>query len=316
MALLARFIVLVPLVFSIVSAVLAALALFAGHEKGFMEDYDIARLNVSRIGYNLVDFGNDEENNQDTEEDEDDGGFFDDIVDGAEDAVDDLQDSVQDQLNELGNAAADELAEALGLNEWYSMHVMTVCQGLYKPESNNLNISHCNNTAPEDAFNIEEMLSEELELGPVDITLQDLNFPTEIQDQLDTINDALLALFVLYVLGIAFSGIGVFTAALAFFFPTKRTLVLVNVAVIGIAMLVLLVGSIVVTVAVTEGVDQINDIGEEVGVNIERGDNFLAITWAAAALTVVSFIVWCVQLCNVWREGKRIRAARRSKSSI
>lgn len=262
-----------------------------------------------------MDFGNDEENNQDAEEDEEDGGFFDDVVDSAEDAFDDLQDTVQDQLNELGNAAADEFAEALGLNEWYSLHIMTACQGLYEPESNNLNISYCNNTAPEEAFNIEEMLSEELEMGPVDITLEDLNFPPEIQDQLDTINDALLALFVLYVLGIAFSGLGVFTAALAFFFPTKRTLVLVNVAVIGIAMVVLVAGSIVVTVAVTEGVDQINDIGEDVGVEVERGDNFLAITWAAAGLTLVSFIVWCVQLCNVWREGKRSRAARRSKSS-
>lgn len=51
MAVLARFIVLIPLVFSIVSAVLTALALFAGHEKGFMEDYAVAR--VSRCSLSM-----------------------------------------------------------------------------------------------------------------------------------------------------------------------------------------------------------------------------------------------------------------------
>lgn len=46
MALLPRLVILVPLVLSIIGMVLSALALFAGNQKGFMEEYAIARVSV------------------------------------------------------------------------------------------------------------------------------------------------------------------------------------------------------------------------------------------------------------------------------
>lgn len=49
-----RFLVLIPLVFSIASAILVALALFAGHEKGFMEDYAIARVRDRHPGHSRL----------------------------------------------------------------------------------------------------------------------------------------------------------------------------------------------------------------------------------------------------------------------
>lgn len=51
MSLLQRFIVVIPLVLSIVGFVLSSLSLFAGHKDGFMEDYAIARVSCSsRVG--------------------------------------------------------------------------------------------------------------------------------------------------------------------------------------------------------------------------------------------------------------------------
>jgi uncharacterized membrane protein YagU involved in acid resistance len=317
MALLSRFIVLIPLVFSIASAVLAALALFAGHEKGFMENYAVARLNTSRIGYNLVDisnkktkrglFGDDEDEAQDNNDGDD--SLWDDIQEGAGDIWDDVSGEIENQLNDIGNNLADELAETLGLSEWYSLHIMSACQGFFTPEptaSNpGLNISYCNNTAPEDAFNLQDVIETELSLGPFDLSLEDIGWSDDIQNQVDKINDVLLAMFILYVLGMAFSIIGVITAVLSFVWAHKRSLVLINLGVIGIAMACLVVGSIIVTVAVTEGIDKINDLGEDIGISVNRGNNFLAITWAAAGLTIVSFLIWCFQLCFVWRQRKR-----------
>lgn len=49
MALLDRLIVLLPAALSIVGMILSALALFAGHEKGFMEEYAIARVSIPPI---------------------------------------------------------------------------------------------------------------------------------------------------------------------------------------------------------------------------------------------------------------------------
>lgn len=46
MALVDRFIVIIPAVLSIVGMVLSALSLFAGHQQGFMEEYAIARVSI------------------------------------------------------------------------------------------------------------------------------------------------------------------------------------------------------------------------------------------------------------------------------
>ena len=38
-----------------------------------------------------------------------------------------------DRLNDLLNGAADKLADELGISQWYSFHVMNVCQGDFAP---------------------------------------------------------------------------------------------------------------------------------------------------------------------------------------
>ena len=53
------------------------------------------------------------------------GGF----LDGLGDKADDLKDDVTDKVNDALNDAADKLADELGISQWYSFHVMNVCQG-------------------------------------------------------------------------------------------------------------------------------------------------------------------------------------------
>lgn len=166
-----------------------------------------------------------------------------------------------------------------------------------------------------DALNLTELLDHELSVGPFEISLNDINWPDEVQDAINAINDVLLAMFVLYVLGIGFSGIGVFTAAAAFVFAGKRSVMLINLAVSALAAICILVGSILVTVAVTAGIDQINDVGDDVGIAAKKGDKFLGITWAAAAMMVLSTVIWCGLFFSVWRERKRSARSHR-KSSI
>ena len=122
-----RVVVLIPLVFSVVALVLSSLALFAGHKEDFMKDYAIARLNVSRIGYDILSGGSDD--NEDEEEEE--GSFWDTI----QDTWDDAKETVIDQINDAVGDLAGEVAEAIGISEWYSLHVMDVCEGNYSPNS-------------------------------------------------------------------------------------------------------------------------------------------------------------------------------------
>ena len=49
-----RLTALIPALLSAAALILAFLCLFAGHKQGFMEDYSILTLNVSRLGEGLV----------------------------------------------------------------------------------------------------------------------------------------------------------------------------------------------------------------------------------------------------------------------
>ena len=50
---------------------------------------------------------------------------------------------IENAINEAGNDVADLLAKELGISEWYSVHVLTACQGDYQP----------NATAPDAGYN-------------------------------------------------------------------------------------------------------------------------------------------------------------------
>jgi hypothetical protein len=190
MALLQRLIILFPLALSIVGIVLSALCLFAGHEEGFMEEYAIARvrpnqpsenntfekrkllltnrqLNTSMVGHDLFDLTSDGEAEEEAEadsddDDDEDSSWFDDITgdisDTVSDAFDDVQGLVEDTLNNVTASAADAVAEALGISEWFSIHVMTACQGMYEPDASasdpGLNTTDCTGAAPDSTLRL------------------------------------------------------------------------------------------------------------------------------------------------------------------
>jgi hypothetical protein len=69
-----------------------------------------------------------------------------------EQAWDKVSDGVKDKINDIANDVVDEAADRLGISEWYSLHVMTVCEGSYKPNATasnaGLNSTECHDTAP------------------------------------------------------------------------------------------------------------------------------------------------------------------------
>jgi len=309
MALLDRLIVLLPAALSIVGMILSALALFAGHEKGFMEEYAIARLNVSMIGQDLISSDSASEN-----EDDGDGGFLDDI----QDTIGDVKDSVVDEVNDLVGGAVDDVANALGISDWYSIHVMDACEGQYKPnataDSTSLNITDCTNSKPGNRFNMTKLLDKSISVGPVDVSLNDLGYTDEIQDKVDILNDALLGLFILYVLGMGFCGVAICGCLGAFLAPARKSMALTNLIASILACLSLIIASILVTVAVTKGVREINDVGEEFGLEVQRGTKFLIISWVAAGVMLCTTVFWGVRFGSLKRRNKHI--GRPTKSFI
>jgi len=303
MALLTRLLVLIPLVLSIVGMVLSALSLFAGHKQGFMEDYAIARLNVSMMGQELLPTSSDEVE----EEDDGDDGF----LDSVGDKISDLKDDVVDYGNDLLGDGVDRVTEELGIADWYSIHVMDSCEGYYEPNATDanpsLNSTGCTDSEPGQRFNLSKILDKQMSLGPIEVSINDLGWTPEVQEKLDILNDALLGLFILYVLGMGFSGLAILGCIAAFFLPEKRAVHLANFVVATLGALSLLVASILVTVAVTKGVNEINDVAEAINIEVDRGNKFLIISWVAAGVLLTSVIFWAVKFCVAWRANKPFR---------
>lgn len=298
---LSRFFVLLPLVLSMVAFILSMLCLFAGHKEGFMEEYSVARLNTSMIGHNVLDTDSDASSNDNDEDD----GFFGKVTD----KWNEVKDDVKGKINDITGDVADKLADTIGISEWYSIHVMATCDGQYKPNATSpgagYNVTNCTNSAPKKRFNLTEMLDKQLEVGPFQMNLADINWPDDIQDSIDLLNTALLVTFVFYVLAVGFSGLAMVASAGAFFLFARRGVNAVNVILSGLAALVLLIASILVTVAGKKGVNKINDVGDDVGLSASVGKKFLALTWAAAALMIIAAIYWVMHLCLMRRERKR-----------
>lgn len=98
------------------------------------------------IGKNLLDTSSDASTNKD---DGDDDG----ILGSIKDKWNKAKDKVKGEINEITGDVADELADRLGVSEWYSIHVMSTCDGDFKPNATSpgagFNVTNCTNSAPE-----------------------------------------------------------------------------------------------------------------------------------------------------------------------
>ncbi|KAH7328129.1 actin cortical patch SUR7/pH-response regulator pali [Stachybotrys elegans] len=314
-SLLARLALLVPLVFAIVSLVLSALCLFAGHEEGVLEDYAIIRLNTSGLGQNMFDFGSDDSAQTDNNNDND-GGFFDGITDRIGDAWDDIQETVEGGLNDLTGGVADILADEIGISEWYSLHVMTYCQGQYRPNATahnaGLNVTECSDSSPDNRLNLTDILDQQLRVGPLELSLNDIDWPSDVQDAIQMLNNVLLGLFILYVLTMAFSGLTIIGTIVAVFL-LSRGVVLINMVIASLGMLTSTIASIIVTVVMTRGIDELNDVGQDIGLQGQRGSQFLTLTWIVSAFMIAATASYTVQCCLLTRQRRRERAMARKE---
>lgn len=114
-----------------------------------------SQLNVSMIGQDLISKGDDDN-------DGDNGGG---LLGGAMDTFDDVKDSAVDEINNLVGDAVDDIAHSLGIEDWYSIHVMDSCEGSFKPNATasgpSLNTTNCTNSPGCEQFTLARMIFRE-----------------------------------------------------------------------------------------------------------------------------------------------------------
>ena len=63
-------------------------------------------------------------------------------------ALDDVKQDLSDAVSGLADRVMDKAVDALDISEWYSLHVMTTCEGSYQSNSEaqgaELNVTKCN----------------------------------------------------------------------------------------------------------------------------------------------------------------------------
>jgi len=203
----------------------------------------------------------------------------------------------------------------LGIKQWYSLHLMDLCEGTYTPNATHknahLNVSTCSNQTAMYHFDISKQLNQELEIGPLHINLSDIDWPSDIQSGLNDLNTALDATFVLYAIGIAAAGCAIIASLVAFFLHGSRLISFGNWGLASISFVTLLIASIIITIIQSKATHLINKYGNEIGVYAYKGEKYLVLTWVAVACMFLASMAWVAEFCV----GKRNRGREYTEKS-
>ncbi|KAH7303712.1 actin cortical patch SUR7/pH-response regulator pali [Stachybotrys elegans] len=286
----ARLALIVPLILSTTSAILCALCLSAGRTPGFLEDFAIIRLNTSTIGHSLLDFVSSRDNDENAGNTSNNDNN---PLNSISDAWNDVEQEVSNAFDSLANSVIDEAVDLLDIPEWYSLHVMTICEGLNGPDAG-LNATQCSDLTSENRLDLVASLDHYLSLSPVqiDMDIADIGWLEDIQDAINLVNGILQGLFALYVLTIILIVLSIATNVIVSLAWTSM-LMMVNLMGFTLATLSSVALSIIVTVALTRAINALNDIGGNVGIRGERGSSFLILTWIASSFMIcaTSFVL-------------------------
>ncbi|GAB0137451.1 hypothetical protein EsDP_00005715 [Epichloe bromicola] len=104
-------------------------------------------------------------------------------------ALGDVKQDLSDAVSGLADGVMDEAVDALDMSEWYSLHVMTTCQGSYQSNSEaqaaELNVMKCSD------------VTSDIKL---DMDIADTEWLEKIQDAINLVNSILRGLFAFCVL--------------------------------------------------------------------------------------------------------------------
>jgi len=273
------------------------LCLFAGHKPGFMEDYHIVSLNTSTLGHELIDIPSATTTGSGSAPTS--IGSW--LTGTVKNLTNEASDKIEEELNDIVGDIADKLAEELGIHQWYSLHLMNLCEGTYAPNATakhaKKNVTKCTKQTAMYHFDISKQLEEELHVGKYNVSLTDIDWPDTIQKGINALNVAMDATFVLYAIGIAAAGLAIITSIIAFFLHGSRLISFGNWGLSTLSFFAFLIPSIIVTIAQKKFTHVINKYGNEIGVYAYRGGKYLTLTWVATAVMFLAATAWVFEFC-------------------
>lgn len=221
------------------------------------------------------------------------------------------------------DSAADDMAAVLGISEFYSLHVMNVCEGTFAPNTTAdgawRNVSSCTVQLNSQQLNISQLIDNELNANFVDGgSLARIGGSSSLQNALNRIPTIGLVLAIFYILAACAAGLVLLLTAASIVTRAThgRETVLANLGAASGASLALLIAGLVSAVAAKSTVDSINRLGKDtIGMEANQGYKFEALTWAAFGMEVVVALFWLHQLHSDAKKAAAAAAAKKKAAA-
>ena len=236
---------------------------------------------------------------------------------GAECSIENELDSFKNWMEDEIKDGINDLAQILGVHDFYSAHIMNFCEGYYIPgpmvnatvEKGTIhkNVTECSNKTAMYHFQPTHTLAQELNdstNGLVD--LSKIHWPDEVHDGLNALKMAQRAMFVIYCIAIGLIFIAMILAA-GSLFTSRRLVAVINIAADLFAFMAIMIASAIITYVARKATHIINEYGDNIGISANRGNKFLALTWATTGLVLIATLVWVVDFFRSKSDRSRYR---------
>lgn len=132
-------------------------------------------------------------------------------TDGSDGFLDGLANDIEGGINDLFNGVTSDVANTLGLPDFFTVYLRGHCTGTYQHNASNTPLfTGCSNHTALFHFNPREIMQQYLGKG---VTLEDLHWPSAIDLAEGALNATGMALSILHILSIICIGTGVVAAA-------------------------------------------------------------------------------------------------------
>jgi hypothetical protein len=258
------------------------------------------------------------------------------VIQQGEDRAKEAAKELLGDINDIANNATEEVLDDLRVAQWYSLHVMTLCQGdmdrnitlncterrggfrLDLPDFSQMDVGKnvtdkvrgmLNRQVDRLSDGVVKSLLQSIvaRLPNIPVPQDLLKYPDDVTNAVNLLNGALLALFIFFVLGAAFSGLA-FIFALLSLLSLSRLLTIANIIIAFLAVLTLVVSAIISTVISKKAESLINEKGQLVGITAAAGNSFLGIIWAAFAVMFLALVFWAVPPLHGRGKARRAQA--------
>lgn len=315
---------IVPILCATVALVLSFLLLFAGTDHDMLEPYDVLFLNTSRIGVSYLQH---EINSTSSSSSGSSGSSDNPFLSWVHNETSSIEGSIDGEINKIEGdifSAIDNVtasvAHALGIHDFYSVHILNHCSGYFSPEnSTNRNVTGCSDTSTTFDFSPSAAITRELNKTAaahpeLNITLSDLHWPHEIDNAIHDVRIVFDVAIALYCVTIICTALTLLMSVASLFLLSKPILMLVCAILSSCTWIPLVVASALVTYGSRTAADEINKWGRYIDVNAASGEKFIAMSWATVGLLLLASIFCVLDCFREWRHRARTQTSTKGRS--